>query len=116
MKNFLLFLCFSLVALRAAEPPRFEVTSANATNLSQQYELLTTRLIKEFLETGKLSPESIQAYQLMVGIAKRNGVNLEKRTLRADDERNLGAALVIARLETIQMGYDRIYKLGLQNR
>ena len=94
--------------------PQFGDTAVNAENTQQQYHQLTNRLIAEYLETGKLSRDSIQAYQLLSGIAKRNGIRVERIALRAADERSLGPALVIARLESLGLGYDRIYHLQLR--
>ena len=96
-------------ALRLGESP------VNAPDVQQQYKTLSGRLIAEYLETGKLSRDSVEAYQLMVGIANRSGVRLEKSPLRTADERNLGPALLIARFEALTLGYDRIYRLKLQN-
>lgn len=95
------------VALRIGESP------VSDAEVKQHYKTLTTQLIAEYLETGKVSRESVEAYQLMVGIANRSGVRLERTPLRTADERNLGPALLIARMESLHLGYDSIYHLRL---
>lgn len=82
--------------------------------LRAEFAELTNKLIGEYLETGTLSHDSLQAYQLLVGMAARHGVRLERTPLRTNDERNLGPALAIARLEALGFGYDRVYRLNLR--
>lgn len=121
MKTSLIVIAMLSIALGAsagetqAPSMRFPDSPVNVQNTQQQYKLLSNRLIAEYLDSGKLSRESSEAYQLMLGIANRSGIRLEKTPIRTADERNLGPALVIARLESLGLGYDRIYRLKLQN-
>lgn len=102
-------------AVLSAQDSRLTVGHvADAAGLRQEYRQLVNRLLGEFLETRALTSDSIQAYQILVQFAARQDVRLERMPLRTNDERNLGAALAIARLESLGLGYDRIYRLNLR--
>lgn len=113
--GWLILCCASHAADTPTAMARYPEGPVTAADIQQQSKLLTSRLIAEFLEYGKLSRESVQAYQLLNGLAERNGVRLEKIPLRTTDERTLGPALIVSRLENLGLGYDRVYKLRLQN-
>lgn len=107
--------CIAIVARAQPSTPSLAVQQEiEPTRLKKEYHDLTTRLIAEYLATGFLSPDSIQAHQLLVGIAAHRGVRLTKTPLRTNDERNLGPALLIARLESLGLTYERIYQLNLR--
>lgn len=94
---------------------RIEV-AFDPTTLREQHRAAIERIILEYLDDGRPSADAITAYQLTKSFADRQGIRMTKAALRTNDERNLGSALLMQRLEALGLGYDRIYRLSLSNR
>ena len=110
-----LIMLLGVVPMWAQQPtPGLAVRQeVDPVRIRSEYKVLRIQLSAEYVASGSLSTDSIQAHQLLTGVASHHGIVLARPPLRTNDERNLGPAVLIALLESLGLDYDRIYRLKL---
>jgi len=114
MKACLITVCLLLVAGTTLPATAQSVSlTLDTTSLQQRLSQAENRIILEYLDEGRPSTDAISAYHLVLGLARQQGLRLSRTSLRTQDERHLGSALLIQRLESLGLDYPRIYRLNL---